>query len=191
VEESLQIKQTLGRKPLEADSWSQLAQIHFLLGDLDAAERHAHEARKIYESLGLTDVWTEYHTLSEIAQARGDTAAATEWERKRDELRAELKRRAGGGGDGSSGGLPNHVLQALQQLTSACTQVGFADGALGPAEEEALAQLDQAPVPLSYLAAFLRRLAAGELPAIPTGLPPELRELLEAVVQEIHKGQEE
>jgi tetratricopeptide (TPR) repeat protein len=41
VEESLQIGQTLGSKPDEADSWSQLARIHLRLSDLAAAERHA------------------------------------------------------------------------------------------------------------------------------------------------------
>ena len=51
---------------------SQLAQIHLRLGDLAAAERHAHEARQIRESLGLMDAWKDYDTLSEIAQARGD-----------------------------------------------------------------------------------------------------------------------
>ena len=60
---------------------SQLARIHLLLGELDAAERHAHEAREIHESLGLMDAWKDYSTLSEIAQARGDTATAAEWVR--------------------------------------------------------------------------------------------------------------
>ncbi|MGO9470350.1 MAG: tetratricopeptide repeat protein, partial [Isosphaeraceae bacterium] len=41
VEESLRIRQALENKPHEADSLSQLAQIHLLLGDLATAERHA------------------------------------------------------------------------------------------------------------------------------------------------------
>jgi tetratricopeptide (TPR) repeat protein len=188
VEESLKIRQRLGNKPDEADSWGELARIHLLLGDLPAAERRAHEARKIDESLGLKEAWRDYHTLSEIAQARGDAAAAAEWARKRDELRAELQRRAGGG---SGGALPDKMLQALQQLTLACAQAGFGGGALGPAEEEALAQLDQLPAPFPDFVAFLRNLASAELPPIPTGLPLELRQLLETVVQDIQKRQGE
>ena len=180
VEESLQIEQTHDNKPDEAGSWCQLAIIHLRLGDLTTAERHAHEARRIYESLGLKEAWKTYGILSEIAQARGDHAAAAEWARKRDDLLAELERRAGGGG-----GLPAQMLQALQALTLACAQAGFGDGDLGPAEEEALAHLDGLPAPFPDLAAFLRQIAAGQLPPIPNGLPAELRQGLEALVQAI------
>jgi tetratricopeptide (TPR) repeat protein len=95
VEESLQIRQALDNKPDEAASWGQLAQIHLRIGDLSAAERHAHEALQIHEFLGLKEVFIDYHILSSIAQARGDLATAAEWARKRDDLLAELERRAG------------------------------------------------------------------------------------------------
>jgi tetratricopeptide (TPR) repeat protein len=98
VEESLRTWQSQGNKLNEADSLSQLATIHLRLGDLAAAERHAHEARQIREPLGLLEAWRDYHTLSQIAQARGDAAAASEWAQKRDALLAERRRRAGGGG---------------------------------------------------------------------------------------------
>lgn len=98
VEESLKVKQGLGNKAFEASSWGQLARIHLRLGDLDAAEHHAHEARRIRESLSLKEAWRDYNTLCEIAQARDDTDAAAEWARKCDDLLAELKRHAGGGG---------------------------------------------------------------------------------------------
>jgi len=97
VEDSLQVWQTQRNKPNEASSLSQLAIIHLLLGDLESANRHAHAAREIHESLGLKEAWKDYGILSKIAHARGDTHAAAEWATKRDELRAELKRRAGGG----------------------------------------------------------------------------------------------
>ncbi len=186
VEESLKIKQARGNKPAEASSWSQLAQIHLRLGDLAAAERHAHEARQIRESLGLKEAWKDYNTLSEIAQARGDLAAAAEWAGKRDDLLAELERRAGGGG-----GLPAQMLAALKSLAVACAEAGLGDGGPGPAEEEALAPLDQLPAPFPDLAAFLRQLALGamgHLPPVPSGLPPELRQWLEALVDEIRQG---
>src|SRR5262245_46561522 len=55
VEESLQVWQTQENKPDEANSLGELARIHLLLGDLAAAERRAHEARQIHESLGLKE----------------------------------------------------------------------------------------------------------------------------------------
>jgi tetratricopeptide (TPR) repeat protein len=179
VEESLRIKQSYDNKPDEALRRSHLAIIHFHLGDLAAAERHAHEARQIRESLGLMEAWKDYHTLSEIARARSDVAAG-EWARKRDALLEECERRAGG-----DGGLPGQMFKALQALTVTCAQAGFGDGPFGPTEEESLAQLDQGPAPFPEFAAFLRQLAAGRLPPIPHGLPAELRQWLEELAQAI------
>jgi tetratricopeptide (TPR) repeat protein len=183
VEASLRTKQARNDKPAEANSWGQLARIHLRLGALAVAERHAHEAREIYETLGLKEAWKVYHTLSEIAQARGDLAAAAEWAKKRDDLRAELERRAGGGG-----GLAPQMFQALQRLTLACAQAGFGEDGLGPGEEEALARLAGGPAPFPELAGFLRRIAAGEVPAVPGGLPVELGKWLEELVAEIRRG---
>jgi hypothetical protein len=95
---SLRIWQAFGNQPNEAGSLGQLAQIHLRLGNLPAAEHHAHAARQIGESLGLNDVWKDYDTLSEIAAARQDRAAAANWAQKRDAKLAEIKRLAGGGG---------------------------------------------------------------------------------------------
>jgi tetratricopeptide (TPR) repeat protein len=184
VEENLRIKQAYYNKPGEALALSQLAQIHLRLGDLAAAERHADAARQIHESLALKEAWNDYRTLSEIAQARGDSAAAAEWAQKRDALLEELERRAGGGGD-----LPAQMLKALHSLTLACAQAGFGDGTLGPTEEEDLAQLDQGPAPFPDFVAFLRHIAAGQLPPIPNNLPAELRQLLEPVAQAIREAQ--
>ena len=97
VDESLRIKQALGNKPVEGLAHGQLARIHLSLGDLTAAEQHAHAAREIHESLGLNDVWKNYNTLAQIAKARGYTTAAAEWAEKRDAKRAELERLARGG----------------------------------------------------------------------------------------------
>jgi tetratricopeptide (TPR) repeat protein len=179
VEESLRIQRASENKPGEANSLSELARTHLLVGNLAAAERHAHESRQIREFLGHKEVFKDYNTLSEIAAARRDTAGAAEWARKRDELFAELERRAGG-----SGRIPSGMLNALAQLTVACARAGFGDDSLGPGEEDALANLDGFPGPFPAFAAHLRRLAAGELAPIPAGLPKELREILE----EIHKA---
>jgi tetratricopeptide (TPR) repeat protein len=85
-------------KPRAAMSWSQLSRVYLLMGDLDKAEAHAHQAREIKESLGLilqlSDV---YYDLAQIARARGDEAQAAQWEARRDEVAAELARRARGG----------------------------------------------------------------------------------------------
>jgi tetratricopeptide (TPR) repeat protein len=183
VEESLQNKRDRKDKTAEANSLSQLAKIHLLLGDLAAAEGKAHAAREIRESLGLKEAWKDYNTLSEIAAACADSTAAAEWARKRDELLAELERRAGGGG-----GIPPQMLSALTQLTWACARAGFGGDALGPAEEEALAKLDGFPAPFPAFTAELRRLAAGELTPIPSGLPRELQEILDQIHQAIRQS---
>jgi hypothetical protein len=121
----------------------QLAQIHLRLGNLEAAEQHALLGLAIDEELSIIrELPADYATLSEIAAARGGTAAAAGWAKKRVAKRAELKRLAGGGG-----GQPSQMLNALQALTIACARAGFADDPLGAAEEEAFAMLDglQAP----------------------------------------------
>ncbi len=85
----------------------------------------------------------------------------------------------------AGGGLPTQMLKALQALTIACAQAGFGDGSLGPTEEEALARLDEFPAPYPAFAAFLRQIAAGQPVAIPGGLPDELREWLEGMMQSL------
>jgi hypothetical protein len=68
----------LGASSRAARRWTacQLAHIHLRLGNLPAAEHHANAACQIRESLGLNDAWNNYNTLSEIAAARQDPAAA-------------------------------------------------------------------------------------------------------------------
>lgn len=183
AEESLRVWQSQEDKPSEATSLALLAEIHLHLGDLAAAERHAHAARQIHESLSLKEAIVDYNTLFKIAQARGDLASAAEWAKKRDDLGAELERRAGGGGS-----LPTEMLEALQALTVACAQAGFGYSVIGPDEEEALAQLDGLPDPFLGFAAFLREIAAGRLAPIPDGLPVELLEGVEGVVAAIGEG---
>ena len=179
VEECLEIKHVLGNRPDEASALVQLAQIDLRLGNLDRAEQNALRGLAIDEELQIVrELPSDYNTLAEIAQARGDTVAAAEWAKKRDDLLEELERRAGGGG-----GLPAQMLKALQALTVACVQAGFGEGSLSPAEEEALAKLDGGPAPYPAFAAFLRQIAAGQPAPIPGGLPEELREWLEGMMQ--------
>jgi hypothetical protein len=80
------------------------------------------------------------------------------------------------------------MLNALAQLTVACARAGFGGETLGPDAEEALAKLDGFAAPLPVFAAHLRRLAAGELAPVPSGLPKELREILEQIDKAIREG---
>jgi hypothetical protein len=82
----------------EASSRSQLSQVCLLMGELDKAEAHAHQAREIDEGLGMIrELSSDYYNLAQIARTRGDEVQAAQWEAKRDEVRAELARRARGG----------------------------------------------------------------------------------------------
>ena len=54
--------------------------------------------------------------------------------------------------------------------------------------ESALAQLDKLPAPMAALAAFLRRLAAGEFPAVPGDLPPEIQKFLTQLLDAIKEA---
>jgi tetratricopeptide (TPR) repeat protein len=187
-QESLSVEQDMGNKPQEASSRVGLARIHLPLGEFDLAETQARKALEIWESLGLKEVHYAYWALADIARARGDAAQAAEWERKRDTVLEELQRRAQGPG---GGGLPPQFAQAIQQLALACAQAGFGQEQpqdLDPGAESALAQIEQLPAPLPDLAAFLRRLAARELPSVPATLPPELQQFLTQLLDAIREG---
>jgi hypothetical protein len=155
---------------------------------LDEAKRHAHQSLEIRERLGLKEVFRDYDALADIARARGDAAQAAEWERKRDAVRAELKRRAQG-----PGRVPQQFARAIQQLSNACAQAGFGQAQpreLAPAEESALAQIEKLPAPLNSLASFLRELAQGKLPALPPGLPAELHQILAQLLEGVKEARQ-
>jgi tetratricopeptide (TPR) repeat protein len=106
LQESLRMDIDQQDQPGEASSRSQLSQVYLLLGKLDTAEAHAHQAREIDEGLGLIrGLPVDYYNLAQIARARGDEAQAAQWEAKRNEVEAELVRRARGG-DAADAGLP-------------------------------------------------------------------------------------
>lgn len=56
-----------------------------------------------------------------------------------------------------------------------------------PAEvNEVLAQLAEAPVPFNSLSGFLQAIGSGKpVPAIPPGLPPQIQQVLAALVEAI------
>lgn len=187
LQESLRLKQQLGIKPDEALAWGQLARVLLLLGDLDEAEDHAHQAREIFERLGLKEAHMAYHDLARIARARGDEARAAEWQRKRDAVLEELDRRAAGPGDG----LPPQFMEAIQGLAMACAKAAVEGTDLDPSVEAALAQIDKLPAPMPELGAFLRSLVSGEIPTVPSALPAEISKFLTQTldaVKEAGKG---
>jgi tetratricopeptide (TPR) repeat protein len=173
LEESLRLKQRLGKKPDETSTLSGLAWVHLSLGDLDEAEKRAHQAREINESLGLKEVYNDYWALADIARARGNEAEAVEWERKRDAATEELERRAGGP-DAEA----QQFAQAIQALAFACAQAGFGGVKLRSDAKSVLKQLQQSAPPGPDLAAFLTALTKGKLPPVPTSLPVDLQSLL-------------
>lgn len=180
VQQSLLIREELGNPAVEPHG--QLAQIYLLLDDLDMAEEHALKTREICERLGLKETFRAYDTLANIALARGDDAQAAEWQRKRDDLLAELRRRAGGPS------LNSQAIQAILSLAVACARAGVEGAELPPQAEGALAQLGEAPAPFDALVPFLRGLANGKAGSVPGGLPPDLGTALGQLVGAVREA---
>jgi len=184
IEESLQIERQRGNEPGAAASLGQLAQIYLLLGELDQAEENANQARGIHERLGLKEVFRDYAILAKVFHARNDALQAAAWEQRRDAVLEELDRLAQG-----PSGLPQQLVQGIQALSMACARTGVEENHdLGPQEEAALAQVEGLPAPLCDIAPFLRRLAAGEIPSPPTGLPGELAEFFAHLVDALREA---
>jgi tetratricopeptide (TPR) repeat protein len=106
LKKSLRVRIDRQDKPGEASSRNQLSQVYLLLGELEKAEAHAHQAREIDEGLGLIrGLPGDYFSLAQIARPQGDEAQAAQWEAKRHEVEAKLARRARGG-EAADAGLP-------------------------------------------------------------------------------------
>ena len=185
LQESLRMSIDRQDKPGEAMSRGQLSQIYLLMGELDKADAHAHQAREIFENLGLKEVHRAYRDLAQIARARGDEAQATQWEARRDEVAAELVRRIRGD-DAADVGLSQHMVQVITQLAVACVQAGLGGTGLPSEAESAIAQLESEHAdPLQPLGPYLRRLATGPasdtvaaLATPPAGLPDPIPQLI-------------
>jgi tetratricopeptide (TPR) repeat protein len=113
LKESLRMNIDRQDKPGEAMSLGQLSKVYLLMGELDKAEAHAHQAREIDEGLGIIrQLPHDYYSLAQIARARGDEAQASQWEAKRDEALAELAHRTRGG-DAADASLSQQMIQAI------------------------------------------------------------------------------
>jgi tetratricopeptide (TPR) repeat protein len=186
VEESLAIKLELKGQVLAASSYHQLGILYRLLGELDRAEEHALQALRIYESLNLPEVYRTYGVLANIARARGDEAAAARWQAKYEAKVEELERlRRGGGAEAQGGrGAGGQLAELILALAQAAYQARVSGAALEPQAAEALAQVAELPPPLGAVGAFLQAVAAGQQPpAVPAGLPPEVAQILAALVE--------
>jgi tetratricopeptide (TPR) repeat protein len=173
-------------KPREAHSRGQLSRVYLLMGELEKAEAHAHQAREIDEGRGMLRYLPNYYyNLAQVARARGDEVLAAQWEAKRDEVLAELDRRAKGG-DAADAGLPQQMVQAITQLAVVCVQAALSGTGLPAEADSIVAQLESEDAgPLQPLGHYLRRLATGPasdtvaaLATPPAGLPDPLPQLI-------------
>jgi hypothetical protein len=74
-----------------------LANLHLAPGRLDEAERYAHRAREIDETLDLSsEPWKDYSILAQIADKRGRAEEARQWRRKEQETYQAYVDRSGG-----------------------------------------------------------------------------------------------
>jgi tetratricopeptide (TPR) repeat protein len=186
LQESLRMEIDLQNKPGEAMSRGQLSRLYLLMGELDKAEAHVHQARETSEGLGIIrELRNDYYDLAQIARARGNEAQAAQWQVRRDEVQAELARRARGG-NAVDPGLSQQMVQAIAQLAVVCVQTGLGGIGLPSEVESAVAQLESAAAgPLQPLGRYLRRLAAGPasdtvaaLATPPADLPDPLSQLI-------------
>jgi hypothetical protein len=71
LQESLQMNIDQQDKSGEASSRGQLSRVYLFMGELDTAEAHAHQARKIDEGLGMIrKLLRDYQNLAQTARAR-------------------------------------------------------------------------------------------------------------------------
>ncbi len=175
IEESLAIELERKNDLGAAQSYFQIGKLLHMLGDLERAERQLLKGLAIVEPLGLPDVWMDYGELAKVAEARGDAEAAATWAAKRDAKLEEVQRLAGGGD--SPAALPEQAAQALLGLAQAVYAVRTLGGEVPPQVAEVLAQLDEQAEPLASAGGFLRAIAEGGSPAVPSGLPEPLPQI--------------
>ena len=83
-------------------------------------------------------------------------------------------------------------MQQLAGFVLALAQAAYAARAGGaplhPEAAEALAQLADAPPPLGGVGLWLQAVAAGQaVPPVPPGLPPDLAQILDALVEALNE----
>ncbi len=185
IEESLALSLARRNEVYAASSYSQLGDVYRLLGELDKAETNARQALSIRERLGLPEVYKDYWNMADIAEARGDAQTVAEWQAKRDAKIEELKRlQRGEGAAVPQAEVDQQLYKPVLALAQAAYRARVSGAALPPDAAEALAQVANLPAPLGEMAGFLRSVAEGQpIPPVPGGLPKELADILQAVVE--------
>ncbi|MCP5085399.1 MAG: tetratricopeptide repeat protein, partial [Rhodobacteraceae bacterium] len=185
VEECLAIMLEMGNQVGAALSYMELGKTYRLLGDFEQAEKQLHQALQLHESLNIPDVFKTYWNLAALARDRGNAAAAAQWQAKYDAKRAELdaRNRADGAGQAANPLANPQLVQFVAALAQAAYQARAANASLPPEAAEALAELMEQPGALGQIGLFLSAIVAGEaVPAVPAGLPPQLTDILQALV---------
>jgi len=95
--ESVRLARELGKENLIADVLSQLAYVHYSVGDLDEAARYYRESRELYESMSKTHERegrkgeaAQWANLGHVSYAQGDFSRAEECHRKALEIFGSL-----------------------------------------------------------------------------------------------------
>lgn len=171
-------------------SYGQLGVLYRMLGNLDQAEKNMLGALKIYESLNLPDIYKVYKVLAYIARDRGDQQAAAQWQAKADAKWAEVQRlrrgEQGQQGAGGKGQVSEEFLKAIIGLAQAVYAARASNSPLPAEVNEVLAQLAEMPAPFNGLSGFLQAIGSGKpVPAIPPGLPPQIQQVLAALVEAV------
>jgi tetratricopeptide (TPR) repeat protein len=175
---ALALEERLGRAASAATAHHNLADRLRRVGSLDEAEEHARQALAVWEQLRDENTWKTLKILEEIAEARGDEAAAAQWRRRKEAARSEAEDRSG------DPALPPEFVSTLLGVAAQARKTGAsleqalaADGA--PAGF--LAVLTQRA---SWLVAHLQALASGA--ARPAGdVPAPYRALIEQAWQQM------
>jgi tetratricopeptide (TPR) repeat protein len=182
VEQSLAIALETHNQPGAANSYFQLGKLHRLRGDMDQAEQNLLKSVEINEAIDKPDIYMDYAELAQVARARGDEAAAAEWQAKAEAKYAEIKRRERG--EGEEVRVSDELVQFILQVARACYQVGHSKAPIPPDLAEALAQMKAAAAPFPEIGAFLLAAAQGKpLPPVPAGLPEKIAEILTGLKQ--------
>lgn len=183
IEESLAIRLEMNNQVNAASSFQGLGILYLHLDELDRAEENLRQALAIHESLNLPDAWKDYGNLADVARAPGDAKGGDEWQAKRDAKVAELQRLHRG--EGTQGSVPAQLKDAIRGLARAVHDVRVRGVSLPADASEALAQLSGLPAPLGAVGDFLRDVAGGASPVMPSGLPTEVVEILEGLQQAV------
>jgi hypothetical protein len=92
-------------------------------------------------------------------------------------------------GEGTSAAAANvheQLVRAILALAQTCHAARAGNAPLPPDAAESLAHLVGAPAPFGAIGSFLQAIAAGQpVPPLPTGLPADVTDILQALVAAI------